>query len=119
MGSEQGVKEEEEKLERKKKMYRLVHSVLLHQKFSTGFTALLEILTATVTVHKNPQDALFAFNCNCILNFLPLAIVFPPSHHCLNGGKYNLLYIAISSVTIQSQNSLLIVSKLPLSVSEL
>ena len=34
--------------ELKKKMYRLVHSVLLHQKFSTGFTALLEILTANV-----------------------------------------------------------------------
>ena len=40
--------------ELKKKMYGLVHSVLLHQKFSTGFTALLEILTANVL--KSPQD---------------------------------------------------------------
>ena len=58
MGSEQGVKEEE-KLERKKKMYRLVHSVLLHQKFSTGFTALLEILTENIhdeDKEESPQD---------------------------------------------------------------
>ena len=40
--------------ELKKKMYGLVHSVVLHQKFSTGFTALLEILTANVL--KSTQD---------------------------------------------------------------
>ena len=35
----EGLSEEEAK----KKMYRFVHNVILHQKFSTGFSTLLEL----------------------------------------------------------------------------
>ena len=42
--------------ELKEKMYRLVHSVLLHQKFSTGFTALLEILTANSVLNSADEN---------------------------------------------------------------